>query len=40
MGDRNFLVVGAHAADFVWRAAGTIAVATSQGGTAVCVALS
>jgi len=34
------LVVGAHSADFVWRAAGAIAVLTSQGGTAVVVALS
>ncbi len=34
------LVVGAHSADFVWRAAGTIAVTTSQGGKAAVVALS
>lgn len=37
---RTMLVVGAHAADFVWRAAGAIAVLTSQGGKAVVVALS
>lgn len=37
---RTMLVVGAHSADFVWRAAGAIAVLTSQGGTAVVVALS
>jgi 4-oxalomesaconate hydratase len=44
MGDqsatRTMLVVGAHSADFVWRAAGAIAVFTSQGGKAVVVALS
>lgn len=34
------LVVGAHSADFVWRAAGAVAVLTSQGGRAVVVALS
>jgi 4-oxalomesaconate hydratase len=34
------LVVGAHSADFVWRAAGAIAVLTAQGGKAVVVALS
>lgn len=37
---RTMLVVGAHSADFVWRAAGAIAVLTSQGGKAVVVALS
>jgi 4-oxalomesaconate hydratase len=37
---RTMLVVGAHAADFVWRAAGAIAVLTAQGGKAVVVALS
>lgn len=37
---KNLLVVGAHSADFVWRAAGTIAVITAQGGTATVVALS
>jgi 4-oxalomesaconate hydratase len=34
------LVVGAHSADFVWRAAGTIALVTSEGGNATVVALS
>jgi 4-oxalomesaconate hydratase len=34
------LVVGAHSADFVWRAAGTIALVTSEGGDATVVALS
>ena len=37
---RSLLVVGAHAADFVWRAAGVIAVMTSHGGRASVVALS
>ena len=37
---RNLLVIGAHAADFVWRSAGTIAVITSQGGLASVIALS
>ncbi len=37
---RTILVVGAHAADFVWRAAGAIAVITAQGGQATVVALS
>jgi 4-oxalomesaconate hydratase len=37
---RTLLVVGAHSADFVWRAAGAIAVLTAQGGKAVVVALS
>jgi len=37
---KNLLVFGAHSADFVWRAAGTIAVVTSQGGNATVVALS
>lgn len=37
---RKLLVVGAHSADFVWRAAGTIAVTTSRGGMATVVALS
>jgi len=37
---RNLLVVGAHSADFVWRAAGTIALVSAQGGTATVVALS
>jgi 4-oxalomesaconate hydratase len=34
------LVVSAHAADFVWRAAGAIATVVAQGGTAHVVALS
>jgi 4-oxalomesaconate hydratase len=37
---RKLLVVGAHSADFVWRAAGAIAVTTSNGGQATVVALS
>lgn len=37
---KDLLVIGAHSADFVWRAAGTIAVTTSQGGSATVVALS
>ena len=37
---KTLLVIGAHSADFVWRAAGTIAVVTSQGGSATVVALS
>jgi 4-oxalomesaconate hydratase len=34
------LVIGAHSADFVWRAGGAIAVATAAGGTARVIALS
>jgi 4-oxalomesaconate hydratase len=37
---RRVLVIGAHSADFVWRAGGAIAVATREGGTAQVVALS
>jgi 4-oxalomesaconate hydratase len=37
---KKMLVVGAHSADFVWRAAGTIAAHTAQGGSARVVALS
>jgi 4-oxalomesaconate hydratase len=37
---KTILVVGAHSADFVWRASGTIAVVTSQGGSATVIALS
>jgi 4-oxalomesaconate hydratase len=37
---KTLLVVGAHSADFVWRAGGTIALTTSQGGAATVVALS
>lgn len=36
---RTLLVVGAHAADFVWRAAGIIAVVTQNGGKAHVVSL-
>jgi 4-oxalomesaconate hydratase len=37
---RRLLVVGAHSADFVWRAGGVIAVATAAGGEARVLALS
>jgi 4-oxalomesaconate hydratase len=37
---KKILIVGAHSADFVWRAAGTIATITSQGGSASVIALS
>jgi 4-oxalomesaconate hydratase len=37
---KKLLVIGAHSADFVWRAAGTIAVTTSQGGSVTVVAFS
>jgi 4-oxalomesaconate hydratase len=37
---RRMLVIGAHSADFVWRAGGAIAVATAAGGTARVLALS
>jgi 4-oxalomesaconate hydratase len=37
---RKLLVIGAHSADFVWRAGGAVAVCTSAGGTAEVVALS
>ena len=40
MSAKKLLVVGAHSADFVWRAAGTIAVTTAQGGSAAVIALS
>jgi|UniRef100_A0A7C1XP91 4-oxalomesaconate hydratase len=39
-GVRRLLVVGAHAADFVWRAAGVIALVTANGGEATVLALS
>jgi len=39
MNGKKLLVIGAHSADFVWRAAGTIASITSQGGSASVVAL-
>ena len=38
--ERRLLVVGAHAADFVWRAGGAIAMTTRGGGTASVLALS
>jgi 4-oxalomesaconate hydratase len=37
---RRLLVVGAHSADFVWRAGGAVAVTTRAGGTAQVIALS
>jgi 4-oxalomesaconate hydratase len=37
---RNVLAVGAHAADFVWRAGGALALAAEGGGTASVIALS
>jgi 4-oxalomesaconate hydratase len=37
---RRLLVIGAHSADFVWRAGGAIAVTTSGGGGARVIALS
>jgi 4-oxalomesaconate hydratase len=37
---RRLLVIGAHSADFVWRAGGAIAVTTSAGGEALVLALS
>lgn len=37
---KKLLVIGAHSADFVWRAGGTIALVTSQGGSASVIALS
>jgi 4-oxalomesaconate hydratase len=37
---RRLLVIGAHSADFVWRAGGAIAVCTRNGGTAQVIALS
>ena len=37
---RRLLVIGAHSADFVWRAGGAIAAATRAGGTAQVIALS
>jgi 4-oxalomesaconate hydratase len=38
--EQRLLVVGAHAADFVWRSAGAIALTTMSGGIAKAVALS
>ena len=40
MSSSRLLVVSAHSADFVWRAAGAIATVTAAGGTAEIVALS
>ncbi|GAA4702588.1 4-oxalomesaconate hydratase [Promicromonospora umidemergens] len=40
MSGRRLLVVGAHSADFVWRASGVIAKNSAAGGTSVVVALS
>jgi 4-oxalomesaconate hydratase len=40
MNNRRIMVIGAHAADFVWRSAGAVAVITSQGGAASVIALS
>jgi 4-oxalomesaconate hydratase len=37
---RRLLVIGAHSADFVWRAGGAAAVTTSNGGSARVIALS
>jgi 4-oxalomesaconate hydratase len=37
---RRLLVIGAHSADFVWRAGGAVAVTTARGGTAQVIALS
>ena len=37
---KRVLVIGAHSADFVWRAGGAIAVCTSAGGIANVIALS
>lgn len=37
---RKLLVISAHAADFVWRAAGAIALTTAAGGEALVLALS
>jgi hypothetical protein len=40
MTGRRMLVVGAHSADFVWRAAGAVAAHTVAGGEALVLALS
>jgi 4-oxalomesaconate hydratase len=37
---RSLLAIGAHAADFVWRAGGALALAAENGGTASVIALS
>ncbi len=38
--DKKLLVIGAHSADFIWRAAGSIAKTVEQGGLAKVVSLS
>jgi 4-oxalomesaconate hydratase len=40
MSASRLMVIGAHSADFVWRAGGAIAVTTTNGGTASVLALS
>jgi 4-oxalomesaconate hydratase len=40
MSAQRMLVIGAHSADFVWRAGGALAVCTSGGGTGRVIALS
>ena len=40
MSARRLMVIGAHSADFVWRAGGAVAVTTADGGTARVIALS
>jgi 4-oxalomesaconate hydratase len=40
MSARRMLVIGAHSADFVWRAGGAIAVTAQGGGEALVIALS
>ena len=40
MSARRLMVIGAHSADFVWRAGGVIAASTAAGGTAAVIALS
>jgi 4-oxalomesaconate hydratase len=37
---RKVLAIGAHAADFIWRAGGALALAAERGGTASVIALS
>jgi 4-oxalomesaconate hydratase len=37
---RRLMVIGAHSADFVWRAGGAVAVTTAGGGEAAVIALS
>ncbi|HUA03673.1 MAG TPA: PIG-L deacetylase family protein [Solirubrobacteraceae bacterium] len=40
MSARRLMVIGAHSADFVWRAGGAVAVTTAGGGEAAVIALS